>query len=296
MNKLTSLAALVVVAVIATMSESAWSGETTEYGSAAPAEQTPAPASPVAPGGYYGQTWPQPPRWQAPQQFFGRQPPQYPPGQQFQPFPQRPAMAPAARENPLNAVLKQTQEQLSAKSSALMEAHSMLEQLRGKLQDSLAAEARLTDKVTYNTREQHALRVRVTDLIKTLNAANATLEQQHQLINDLQAQNQTLTAERDQLRSEFASRDKQLTILQSELQAAMQTLTQAMTRAGTSRHRAPTGMHRDEFGKPESEPGRQQPRLQGDQKSMQPDSLPPHELPPPQGEGWGERSEGPGIK
>ena len=274
MNTLTSLAALVALAVIATMSESVWSGETTEYELAAPAEQTPAPASPVAPGGY-GQTWPQPPRWYAPQQFFGRMPPQYPPGQQFQPFPQRPATAPAARENPLNAVLKQTQEQLSAKNSELVEAQSMLEQSRGKLQDSLAAEATLTDKVTYNTREQHALRVRVTDLTKTLNAANATLEQQHQLINDLQAQNQTLTAERDQLRSEFASRDKQLTVLQSELQAAMQTLTQAMTRAGTSRHRVPTGMHRDAFGKREAEPGQQENRLQSDQKSMGSDSLAP---------------------
>ena len=266
MNTLTSLAALVAFAVIATMSESAWASETTEYGSAAPVEQMPAPASPVAPGGY-GQTWPQPPRWQAPQQIFGRMPYQYLPSQQFQHFPQRPAMAPAARENPLNAALQQTQEQLSATSSELAEARGMLEQLRGKLQDSLAAEARLTDKVTYNTREQHGLRVRVTDLSKTVNAANATLEQQHQLINDLQAQNQTLTAERDQLRSEFSSRDKQLTVLQSELQAAMQTLTQAMTRTGTARHRVPTRMHRDEFSKREAEPWRQENRLQS-QKSM----------------------------
>jgi hypothetical protein len=262
MNTLTSLAALVAFAVIATMSESVWSDEATEYESAAPAEQILAPTSPVAPGGY-GQTWPQPPRWHAPQQFFGRMPPQYPPGQQFQPFPPQPATAPAARENPLNAVLKQTQEQLSVKSSELVEAQSMLEQLRGKLQDSLVAEARLTDKVTYNTREQHALRVRVTDLTKTLNAANATLEQQHQLINDLQAQNQTLTAERDQLRSEFASRDKQLTVLQSELQAAMQTLSQAMTRAGTARHRTPTGMHRDAFGKREAGPATERPETNG---------------------------------
>ena len=120
MNTLTSLAALVAFAVIATMSESAWSGEATEYGSAAPVEQMPAPASPVAPGGY-GQTWPQPPRWQAPQQIFGRMPYQYLPSQQFQHFPQRPAMAPAARENPLNAALQQTQEQLSATSSELAE-------------------------------------------------------------------------------------------------------------------------------------------------------------------------------
>jgi septal ring factor EnvC (AmiA/AmiB activator) len=254
MIKLTTFAALVAIALVATVAESAWSGETTAYESAASAEQTPAPASPVVPGGY-AQTWPQPPRWHAPQRIFGRMPPQYPPGQQFQSFPPQPAMAPAARENPLNAVLKQTQEQLSAKSSELIEAHSMLEQLRGKLQDSLAAEARLSDKVTYSTREQHALRVRVTDLIKTLNTANATLEQQHQLINDLQAQNQTLMAERDRLRSEFASRDRQLTTLQSELQAAMQTLAQAKSRTSDAK----------------TEPGRQESPLQGQQKSMESD-------------------------
>ena len=271
MNKLTTLVALVAVALIATLSESAWSGKTTFDESTAPVEQMPAPTSPVVPGGY-GQTWPQPPHWRAPQQIFGRMPPQYPPARQYQPFPPRPATAPAARKNPLNAVLKQTQEQLSAKSSELIEAHSMLEQSRGKLQDSLASEASLTDKVTYCTREQHALRVRVTDLVKTLNTANATLEQQHQLLNDLQAQNQTLTAERDQLHSEFVSRDKQLTELQSELQAAMQTLTQAMTRAGTARHRVPTGMHRDKFSKPEAEPRRQEIRLQSDRESTGTDS------------------------
>ena len=259
MNKLTTLAALVAAAVIATTSESAWSGKTTADGSSAPAEQTPAPANPVVPGGY-AQTWQQPPHWRAPQQVFGRMPPQYPPGRQYQPFP---ATAPAAQENPLSAKLKQTQEQLASKSSELDEARSMLEQLRGKLQDSLAAEARLTDKVRYSTREQNALRVRVTDLVKTLNTANATLEQQHQLLNDHQAQNQALKAERDQLRSEFASRDKQLTALQYELQATMQALTQAMTRASTaaealSAARVQIGMHSNEPTKPEAEPGRQE--------------------------------------
>jgi len=272
MNKLTTLAALVALAMIATMAESAWSAETTANGTAAPAEQTPAPANPVVPGGY-GQSWPQPPHWRAPQQIFGRTQPQYPPARQYQPFPPQPATAPAAQENPLSAKLKQAQEQLASKSSELIEAHSMLEQLRGKLQDSLAAEARLTGKVKYSTREQNALRVRVTDLVKTLNTANATLEQQHQLLNDHQAHNQALKAERDQLRSEFASRDKQLTALQYELQATMQALTQAMTRASTaaealSAARVQIGMHSNEPTKPEAEPGRQEIRLQSGRKSM----------------------------
>ena len=249
MTKLTSLAALVAIALIATVAESAWSGEITANELAAPTEQMPVPASPVMPGRYV-QTWPQAPHWRAPQHLIDRLLP--PPTRQYQPFPAPPATAPAAWANPLNAVLQQTQEQLSAKNSELVEAHGMLEQLRGKLQDSLAAEARLSDKVTYSTREEQALRVRVTDLINTLNTANATLEQQHQLINDLQAQNQTHMADRDQLRSEFASRDKKLTALQSQLQAAMQTLTQAMTRASTTGYRVPAGMHRDEFSRREA--------------------------------------------
>ena len=270
MNKLTTLAALVAVAMIATMSEGAWSAEATTNGTAAPAEQTPAPASPVVPGGY-AQTWQQPPHWRAPQQFYGHLPPRYPPIGQYQAFPAQPATAPAARENPLSAELKQTQAQLAAKSSELDEANRMLDQLRAKLQESLTAETRLSDKVTYSTREQNALRVRVTDLVKTLNTANATLEQQHQLLNDQQAHNQTLTAERDQLRSEFANRDKQLTALQYELQAAMQALAQAVTRASTaaealSAARVQIGMHSNEPTKLEAEPGQQENRLQSGRK------------------------------
>jgi len=234
MNTLTSLAALVAFALIATVAESARSGEITANELAAPTEQMPMPARPVMPGRYV-QTWPQPPHWRGPQHLIDRLLP--PPNRRYQPFPAPPATAPAAWVNPLNAVLQQTQEQLSTKSSELIEAHGMLEQLRGSLQDCLASEAKLSDKVTYCTREQHALRVRVTDLMKTLNTANATLEQQHQLINDLQAQHQTLMAEHDQLRSEFANRNKQLTVLQSELQAAMQTLTQAMARGSATRTR-----------------------------------------------------------
>jgi outer membrane murein-binding lipoprotein Lpp len=261
MNRLTTLAALVAAAVIATHAESAWPDETTANGSAAPAEQTPAPASPAVPGGY-PQTWQQPPRWRAPQQFYGHLPPRYPPVGQYQAFPAQPATAPAVWENPLSAELKQAQAQLAAKSSELDEAQRMLEQLRAKLQESLAAEARLTDKVTYSTREQNALRVRVTDLVKTLNAANATLEQQHQLINDHGAQNQALTAERDQLHSKLAA-------LQSELQAATQALAQARTRAGTAGEAL--GAARDELNKLEAGLGRQENRPQSGRKSMGPD-------------------------
>jgi len=279
MNKLTLFAALAAAALIGSLPGSAWSEETASNGTPAPAVPTPAPASAVAPGWYppaypggYAQTWQQAPRWPAPQQGYGQYPPHYPPGGQYQAYPAAPATAPAARENPLSAELKQTQEQLTAKSSELNEARGMLEQLHDELQNSLATEASLSNKMTYCTREQQALRVRVTELVETLKTSNATLEQQHQLINNHQAQNQTLTAERDQLHSALVSRDEQLAALQSELQAATQALAQARTRAGTagealSAARIQIGMHRDELSKLEAELGQLDSRTQNDTQS-----------------------------
>jgi Skp family chaperone for outer membrane proteins len=272
MNKLSSFATLVSAALIGIATETAWSDETTPNGSDQAAVQTPAPATAVAPGWYpppnqggYAQTWQQPPHWPAPQQAYGQLPPRYPASGQYQSFPAAPAAAPAAWKNPLSAELKQTQEQLTAQSSEL-------DQLRGKLQDSLAAETILSDKTEYCTREQQTLRVRVTELTKTLDTSNATLEQQHQLINNHQAHNQNLTAERDQLHSELASRDEQLAALQSELQAATQSLAQARSRASTagealSAARVQVGMYRDELTKLEAELERQETHLQGNPQS-----------------------------
>jgi len=262
MNKLSSFATLVTAALIGITAESAWSDEAPSNVPVKPAAQTPAPTTGVAPGrrpppnpGGYTQTWQQPPQWPVPPRGYGQLPPHYPPHGQYRSVPA------AAAVNPLSTELKQTQEQLTAKSSEL-------EQLRGKLQDSLAAEATLSDKIAYCTREQQTLRARVAELTKTLNTSNATLEQQHQLINNHQTHNQNLTAERDQLHSELASRDEQLAALQSELQAATQALAQARSRASTagealSTARVQVGMYRDELTKLEAELERQEAHLQG---------------------------------
>ncbi len=279
MNKLTSFVVLAAAMLIGSLPGSAWPEDTATNASAAPAGQTPVPASGVAPGWYppsypggYGQTWQQAPRWPAPQQGYGQFPPHYPPGGQYQAYPAAPATAPAARENPLSAELKQTQEQLTAKSSELDEARSMLEQLRDELQDSLATEASLSDKMTYCSREQQALRVRVTELVETLNTSSATLEQQHQLINNHQAHNQSLTAERNQLHSALASRDEQLATLQSELQAVTQELAQERIRASTAGDalaaaRVQVGTYREALTKLEAELGQLESRTQNDTQS-----------------------------
>ena len=83
------------------------------------------------------------------------------------------------------------------------------------------------------TSAQQALQARVTELTAALNTSTATLEQQHQQITNDQEQTQTLTAERDQLRDDLASRDEQLATVHAELQAATQALQQAQAKAST---------------------------------------------------------------
>ncbi|NNJ94255.1 MAG: hypothetical protein HKP57_05880 [Halobacteria archaeon] len=290
MNRLTSFAALATAALIGSLSASAWSNERASswsdevisYGTAAPADKAPAtapapaPASTAVPGQYappvqggYAQPWQQPHQWRAPQQGYGQFPRYYPQGGQYPAYPAAPATAATTRKNPLSAELKQTQEQLTAKSSELGEAYRRIDELDGKLQDSLAAAEKLSDKMAYNTREQQALRVRVTELNTALNTAKATLEQQHQLINNHQAQNAQLATERDQLHGELAGRDEQLAALQSELQAATQALAEANSKADSasealSAARAQIGTHRDALTELAAELERLKARLLGD--------------------------------
>ena len=290
MNKLTSFAAFAAITLIGAMSESAWADETRSIGtwpdeatpksiwpeeatpesvwpeeptakeSSALVVQTPAPATSVVPGGY-AQPRQQPPRWPVPPQGYGYWPPRYPQGGQYRAFPALPATVPAARVNPLSAELKKTKEQLTAKSSELDVAHSMLEQLRDRLQENFSAEKELSEKIAQATREQQALKARVTEL-------STTMEQQYQLIENHQAYNQKLTAERDQLQGELASRGEQLAALQSELQAATQALAQARSRSvatveALGAARVQIGILREALTKLEAELERQEIRLQG---------------------------------
>ena len=238
MNILSSFAALVTATLIGITAESAWSDEATPSEPAKPAVQTPAPANGVAPGWYppppvrggYTRPWPQPSQWPVPPQGYGQLPPHYPPPGQYRAVP----AAPAATVNPLSAELKQAQEQLTAKNTELDVAHTMLEQLRGTLQHSIEAERMLRKKVADITSAQQALQARVTELTAALNTSTAILEQHQQQITNDQEQTQTLTAERDRLHDDLASRDEELATVQAELQAATQALQQAQAEASTS--------------------------------------------------------------
>jgi outer membrane protein OmpA-like peptidoglycan-associated protein len=238
MNILSSFAALVTATLIGITAESAWSDEATPNAPAKPAVQTAAPATGVAPGWYppppnrggYTRPWQQPSQWPVPPQGYGQLPPHYPPPGQYRAAP----AAPATAVNPLSAELKQAQEQLTAKRTELDMAHTMLEQLRGTLQHSIEAERTLREKVADITSAQQALQARVTELTAALNTTTATLEQHQQQITNDQEQTRTLTAERDRLHDDLASRDEELATVQAELQAATQALEQAQAETSTS--------------------------------------------------------------
>ncbi len=240
MKKIPYLSAFVGAAMLTVASGSTWSEDVSPTGSAAPAPQTPAPVSGTVPPGWYppsshrggyARPWQQRPYRPAHRRGYGERPRYYSPREQYRTAPAAPATTPAAAENPLSAELERTQEQLAAKSRELDIAHAMLEQLRGKLEESLAIERTLTEKMARNTRERQA---RTSELSAALNTASTTMERNQQQIIDGQAQNQGLAAERDRLRDELASRNEQLAALQLELQDATQALAQAQAGASTT--------------------------------------------------------------
>lgn len=167
MKIMSSIAALVTATSIGIATECAWSDETTPGGSAVPAVQTPVPATNPAAGYYpppsrrggYEQRWRQPSQWPAPPAGYGQVRPYYPPQRQYQAAPAAPA------KNPVSAESKQTQEQLTAKSTELDTAHATIEQLQLQLQHSLEAERALNEKVAAITGEQQALQAQVTELL-----------------------------------------------------------------------------------------------------------------------------------
>ncbi|MBT8117350.1 MAG: OmpA family protein [Gammaproteobacteria bacterium] len=239
MKKFPSLAALVAAALLTVASGNSWSEYESPAGSAAPATQTPPPASGAVPGWYppashrggYARPRQQRPYRPAQRRGYGERPRYYSPREQYRAAPAAPATAPAAAENPLSAELERIQEQLAAKNRELDIAHAMLEQLRGKLEESLAIERTLTEKMTRNTRERQ---VHTSELSAALNTASATMERNQQQIIDGQAQNQELAAERDRLRDELASRNEELAALNLELQDATQALEQAQAGASST--------------------------------------------------------------
>lgn len=251
MNNVSSFAALVTTMLIGIAAGSAWSHEVSP---GAATIQTPARSTDSAPDWYppppppnmggYARPWQQPSRWPVSPQGYGQWPRPYPSYEQYQ----MPAPTPTTAVNPLSAELKYTQEQLSAKNMELDELHTTLEQLRVILQHRLIAEITLNEELEDITRKQQTLQLRVTELTTQ---PDSTTDQQ---------QIHTLTAERDRLHDDLASRDEQLATLQTELQAATQASQQAQTETTTSNQqlsdaRAQSEALKDELIKLQAQPG-----------------------------------------
>jgi len=135
MNKLSPRNILVAAALIGITAETAWSKEATPSEPAAPVEQTASPGTVNAPVRYppgpnrggYAQPWLQPSQWPAPPPGYRQLRPYYPPYGQYRAAPAAPT------ENPLSVNLKQTQEQLAAKSTELNTANEKLATLQAEL-------------------------------------------------------------------------------------------------------------------------------------------------------------------
>jgi hypothetical protein len=136
MNILSPRNILVAAVLIGITAESAWSEEATPSEPGAPAEQTASPGTGYVPGRYppspnrggYAQPWQQPSQWTAPPPGYRQLRPYYPPYGQYRAAPAAPT------ENPLSVNLKQTQEQLAAKSTELNTANEQLATLQAELQ------------------------------------------------------------------------------------------------------------------------------------------------------------------
>jgi len=148
MNKFSPLNLLVAAALFGIAAESAWSEEATSSAPAAPAEQTTSSETGDVPGYAptpywrgHEQRW-QPPPWpERPPGYYDHFRPYYPPYRQYRSGPAAPAV------NPLSAELKQTQDQLAAKTSELNTANQQLLTLQAEQQASKAALQQAQDEI-----------------------------------------------------------------------------------------------------------------------------------------------------
>ena len=204
MNKLSPRNILVAAALIGITAESAWSEEATPSLPAAPAEQTASPGTSNVPVRYppgpnrggYAQPWQQPSQWPAPPPGYRQLRPYYPPYGQYR------AVSAAPTENPLSVELKQTQEQLAAKSTELNTANEQLATLQAELQATREALQQAQSETTVAS-QQLSTAMEQADILKNvLTELNARLEAQNtRLLSAVQA----AAADNDNVDSAVAS-------------------------------------------------------------------------------------------
>jgi len=127
--KITTTAGMIVAtALLALAAGGARAQETHPDAAAAPARTVPQPAR-----GVYAQPWQQPPRWPAPPAAYGQPPAYYPQPGQYRAAPAAPV------ENPLDAKLRQAEEQLATKTAELDTTREQLARAQDKLRVATAA-------------------------------------------------------------------------------------------------------------------------------------------------------------
>ena len=172
MNKLSSHNLLVAAALFGIAADSAWAQETTPGTLAAPAEQA------ASPGSGYAPYW-QPPQWRErppPPGYYDYYRPYYPPYPQYRTAPAAPA------ENPLSATLKQSQDQLAAKSAELNTANEQLatlqaeqQAIREAMQQAQAETAKASEQLSVVIEEIDILHEVLTELKGRLDVQNTSL-------------------------------------------------------------------------------------------------------------------------
>jgi len=224
MSKLSPVNALAAAALFAIAAGSAWSDEATPQGTALPAAQTAAPVTGVVPPGWYvpppgqgryAQPWQLPSPWPAPPPGYGQPPPYYPPYGQFRAVPATPA------KNPLSAELRQTREQLTAKSTELDTANAQLATLQADLQAARDALQAAQSETAISSQQLGTAMAQAEKLRDVLADLEARLESQQ---TALQNAGQTRGGENDSVRSIPADLDAPPTASIAEPQAVPQAL------------------------------------------------------------------------
>ena len=186
MNTLSPGNLFVAAALFVIVAESAWAQETVP---ATTAEQA------ASPGTGYAPYW-QPPRWHEPPPpppppgFYDHYRPYYPPHTQYRAAPAAPAV------NPLKAELKQTQDQLAAKTTELDAANQQL--------GTLQSEQQATEEALQQARKK--LAVTITEL-------DTTTEQ----LTSLQTEQQAMREIMHQAQAETAKASEQLSLVVEEM-------------------------------------------------------------------------------
>ncbi len=182
-NIMLTIKVFAAAALIGAASQSARSEEATPTVPAVTADQTATPANQTAtpgtghvPGWYpptpdrrgYAQPWSQPSQWPAPPPGYGQLPPNSPPYGQYRTGPGVPV------ESPLSATLKQTQDQLAAKSTAL---DTTREKLAAQTTELETTREQLTKLQTEFLAATTALQKAQSDTINTGRQVDTTMTQ-----------------------------------------------------------------------------------------------------------------------